>query len=179
MSQQQSKGIWQQIINNQDKLDKRVILEHDLFDEKNNVSLVANFDINRKESIKFGYSSIKSTVKFIRSVGAKWWKKNLAPITNEENDEIRNDLIDGVYNVEVEGLSNISMKNLAIIQEVLELEQAIEEGKSKEEVYYEYIDVIHFVVSLGLEIGIKSEEQIRELYEKKNQINHTRLNEHY
>ena len=179
MSPQQTKGILQQIIDNQDKLDKRVILEHDLFNDYNEVSLASNFDVNRESSIKFGYSIIKSTLGYIRTVGAKWWKKNLAPITDEDHTLLRENLMNGEYNNEVEKLSNVTMKNLAIIQELVELEQAIDEGKTREEIYDEYIDVIHFVVSLGLEIGIKSEQQILELYEKKNKINHKRINESY
>lgn len=178
MSNQQ-KGVWQKIIDNQDKLDKRVILEHDLFNKNNNVDLTANFDNNRMDSLRFAYTVLQSTVKYVRLVGAKWWKKNLAPITDEQFEDHKEVFTSGVLNGDVETLSNISMKNLAIIQELIELEQAVEQDKSKEEIYDEYIDVIHFVVSLGLELGIKSEEQIQQLYEAKNNINHQRLNESY
>lgn len=179
MSHIKVKGIMQEIMDQQYKLDMRVIKEHDLYDNDNYVDLTVNFGDNRKDSLRFAYMVLKSTVKYVRTVGAKWWKKDIRPLTDGQFAQYKDDFASGVYNEDADNISNISMKNLAIIQELIELEQAVEENRPEQDIHDEYIDIIHFVVSLGLELGIDSEEKIRELYEKKNQINHQRINESY
>jgi len=172
------KGVFGKIIDQQKNLDRRIIRDHDLFDENNNVDLTANFDELRNELLKFGYAVQNTIGKYTRTVGAKWWK-NLEPMTQGQYNQYRDDFQKGTYLEEDIELSNISMKNIAIIQELLELEEAVKEGKTKDEIHDEFIDIIHFVVSLGIDLGIDSEQRIQHLYEKKNRLNHQRQDEHY
>jgi NTP pyrophosphatase (non-canonical NTP hydrolase) len=172
------KGIFQEIQDQQALLDKRIIKDHDLFDDEDNVNLMANFDENRIDSLLTGYLYLRTAVKAMRQVGAKWWKKQ-EPMTDEQYAKFTADLLGGEFLETDILLSNVSMKIIAIVQELVELEDAILEGKPKEDIHDEFIDVIHFVVSLGLDIGINSEEQIKILYDKKNRTNHQRQDESY
>lgn len=170
------KDILQEIMDEQKKLDRTVIKQFDLFNENNEVDLTANFDEFRKEKLLQIYSYIRGTTNVIRHVGAKWWK-NQQPLTEEQFSKTMDQLANDT--AELAPLSNISMKNMAIFQELIELEDAIKEGKPKDEIYDEYVDIIHFVVSLGLELGINSAETIKEYYLKKNNVNHHRIQSNY
>jgi NTP pyrophosphatase (non-canonical NTP hydrolase) len=172
------KGIFQEILDQQELLDKRIIKEHDLFDDNNNINLMANFDENRLDSLLTAYLYMRTAVKAMRNVGAKWWKKQES-MTDEQYVKFTADLLGGEFLETDTPLSNISMKIIAITQELIELEDAIIEGKPKEDMQDEFIDVIHFVVSLGLDIGINSEEKVKILYDKKNRTNHQRQDESY
>ncbi len=173
-----NKDTMQEIMDEQKKLDRNIIKQHDLFNESNEVDLTVNFDEQRKEQLHAAYKYLKSIVFTIREVGAKWWK-NQSPMTEEQSDlfiQRMRDIINSDWDMQ---LSNISMKNIAIIQELIELEDAVNENKSKDEIHDEFVDILHFVVSLGLDLGINSADKLKELYLRKNAINHTRQQSNY
>ncbi len=171
-----NKDIMQEIMDEQKKLDRNIIKTHDLFNNNNEVDLTANFDELRKEKLLQIYSYIRGTTNVVRHIGAKWWK-NQQPLTEQHFVETMDRLVDDT--AELAPLTNISLKNMAIFQELIELEDAIKEGKTKDEIYDEYVDIIHFVISLGLELGINSAETIREYYLKKSHVNHQRQQSNY
>lgn len=166
----------QEIMNEQKKLDRNIIKQHDLFNESNEVDLTANFDERRRDTLGITYSYIQSITALMRKVGAKWWKIQ-QPITEEQSSDLLEELVND--RPTINDLSNISMKNIAIIQELIELEDAVKEGKPKEDIHDEFVDIIHFVVSLGLDLGIDSAEKLRQLYLKKNNVNHQRQQSNY
>lgn len=172
------KGILQEIIDEQRKLDRAVLKDRDLFDSQNQSDLMANFDDKRKEELLISYIHLRTAVKMIRNVGAKWWK-NQEPINEEQHAIFFNDIQNGKFFDSDITVSNISMKIMAIIQELIELEDAINEGKDFRDIQEEYIDVIHFVISLGLDLGLSSEKTIRDVYRAKNTINHKRVQSNY
>jgi dimeric dUTPase (all-alpha-NTP-PPase superfamily) len=174
MSHPDNKDILQEIMNEQKKLDRNIIKTHDLFNNNNEVDLTANFDELRKEKLLQIYSYIRGTTNVVRHIGAKWWK-NQQPLTEEHFAETMDQLANDT--AELAPLTNISMKNMAVFQELIELEDAIKDGKTKDEIYDEYVDIIHFVISLGL--GINSAETIKEYYLKKNNVNHNRIQSNY
>jgi dimeric dUTPase (all-alpha-NTP-PPase superfamily) len=171
-----NKDIMQEIMDEQKKLDRNIIKQHDLFNASNEVDLKANFDEERNRTLWILYATIRSSVGFARKVGAKWWKQQ-APVTDNQLDEIFKD--SETSNFEEGEFNNISLKNLAIIQELMELEEAVKQGKPKDEIHDEFVDIIHFVVSLGLDLGIDSAEKLRQLYLKKNHVNHQRQQSNY
>lgn len=174
----QEKGILGQIIEQQSKLDKRVLRERDLFNDSNEVDLTANFSTSRKKALTFSYISLRAIIKHVRKVGAKWWK-NLDNLTEEDIIRLQDELVNGIGIDDDFELSNLSMKNIAIIQELIELEDAVKEGKQLDDIHDEFIDVLHFVVSEGIDLGISSEEMVKKLYERKNKINHQRIDNNY
>jgi dimeric dUTPase (all-alpha-NTP-PPase superfamily) len=172
------KGVFQEILDQQSELDKRIVKEHDLFDDNNSVDLMAKFDENRIASIITTYLYMRTAMKALRVIGVKWWK-NQEPMTDEQHDQFMSDLTHGKFlDADIE-ISNVSLKIIAIGQELIELEDAINQGEPTDKIHDEFIDIIHFVVSLGLDIGINSEEQIKMLYDKKSLINHKRQDESY
>lgn len=171
-----NKDILQEIMDEQKKLDRNIIKTHDLFNNNNEIDLTANFDELRRETLGGLYLYIRTLNHAMRMTGPKWWK-NQPQLTDENTAEIITGLLK--ENVELIDITNISMKNIAIMQELFELEDAVREGKSKTIIYDEYIDIIHFVISLGLELGINSAETIREYYLKKNNVNHHRIQSNY
>lgn len=176
MSELNKKDVMQEIMDEQSKLDRNIIKQHDLFNESNEVDLTANFGHYRKEGLSTAYSFLKSVVRVMRKMGAKWWKQQ-EPITEQQLDKSLLEFFN--EHPELDIVSNISMKNIAIIQELIELEDAVKEGKPKEEIHDEFVDVLHFVVSLGLDLGINSSEKLRQLYLKKNHVNHQRQQSNY
>jgi dimeric dUTPase (all-alpha-NTP-PPase superfamily) len=172
------KGIMQEVMDAQRNLDRTILRDHDLFNLQNQPDLMVNFDDNRKQALLVSYIHLRTAVKAIRKVGAKWWK-NQNPMDEAELKMFINDLTNGeFFDVDIE-VSNISMKIMAIVQELIELEDAIKENKPAPDIHDEFVDIIHFVVSLGLDLGINSEQQLKELYLKKNKTNHLRQESNY
>lgn len=172
------KGILQDIIDEQRKLDRAVMKDRDLFNSQNQVDLTINFDENRRQALLMSYVHLRTAVKMIRMVGAKWWK-NQKQMTEGDLDVFLSDVKNGRFFDTHTDIDNISMKIIAIIQELIELEDAINEGKGFRDVQEEYIDIIHFVVSLGLDLGLSSENTIKDIYSAKNAVNHQRVQSNY
>lgn len=178
MSDNNEKGILQDIIDEQRKLDRIVLKDRDLFDSQNRPDLMANFDDRRKEELLISYIHLRTAVRMIRGVGAKWWK-NQEHVGEEQHTRFMNDTGNGkFFDTDVE-ISNTSMKIMAIVQELMELEDAVREGKDFSDVQEEYIDVIHFVISLGLDLGLSKEKTIRDIYSAKNRVNIQRQQSNY
>ena len=155
-----------------------ILKDRDLFNSENQPDLMTNFDDKRKEELLISYIHLRTAVKMIRSVGAKWWK-NQEQVNEEQHAMFFDDIQNGKFFDSDIIVSNTSMKIMAIVQELIELEDAINEGKDFRDIQEEFIDVIHFVVSLGLDLGLSSEKTIRDIYRAKNAINHKRVQSNY
>jgi NTP pyrophosphatase (non-canonical NTP hydrolase) len=166
-------GILQTILDNQDRLDNRVVNDFQLRDRNGNKNLTFNFDPIRYQTILQLYVNIKVLMVSMKKTNFKWWK-NLDPITKEEMTQLLSAEAIGIYNPDLR-LSNVAMKVIAIIDEALEIEDAVNQEESQERLEDEFADLLHFVASLGLEIGISTEQQIEALYNKKNKVNHDRV----
>ena len=165
-------GILQKILDNQNRLDNRVVDDFHLRDRNGNKELAINFDSIRYQTILQLYINIKVLMISMKKANFKWWKV-LNELTKEDMIAMLSTEAIGNFDPNTK-LSNISMKNIAIIDEALEIEDAVNSNESQERIEDEFADLLHFVVSLGLELGITTEQQIENLYEIKNKENHVR-----
>lgn len=173
-----NKDILQEIMDEQRKLDRMILKERDLFNLQNQPDLTVNFDENRKQALLISYVHLRTAVKMMRTVGAKWWK-NQPQMTDDVYSGFVQDTNGGKFFDIDTDISNISMKIMAIVQELIELEDAISDGKTIDDIQEEFIDVIHFVVSLGLDLGISTQQKVSELYSAKHRINTQRQQSNY
>lgn len=165
-------GILQKILDNQNRLDNRVVDDFQLRDRNGNKDLSINFDGIRYQTILQLYINIKVLMISMKKTNFKWWKV-LDKLTREEMITMLSTEAIGNFDPNTK-LSNLSLKNIAIMDEVLEIEDAVNSGEPRERIEDEFADLFHFVVSLGLELGITTEQQIENLYEIKNKVNHVR-----
>ena len=76
-------------------------------------------------------------------------------------------------------LTNVELINIAIMDELREIADAVRQGEPRDKIVEEYIDAFHFMIQLGLQLGITTEQEINDAYIKKNEINHVRQSNNY
>lgn len=165
-------SILQKIIDKQRTLDERVVNDFQLRDRNGNKDLAFNFDAIRYQTILQLYINIKVLMISMKKTNFKWWK-NLEPLSREEMIKMLSTEAIGEFDPNTR-LSNHAMKIIAIIDEAIEIEDAVNSKESTERIEDEFADLMHFVISLGLELGITTEQQIENLYDIKNKTNHVR-----
>lgn len=167
-------GILQTILDHQSKFDNEVIDNNNLKRKDGSSDLSINYDEIRYQLILQSFTKMRLLMKLMKKTGYKWWKGAQQKLTKEDIQAMLEAETSGdSYNPQAR-LSNISLRGIAIIDETMEVVEAFEDRESKERLHDEFADLVHFVVSLGLELGINSEDQIKSLYEKKLKVNYDR-----
>jgi len=179
MSQQHQlniKGILQNIIDRQRGLQNNIVHTHNLINnDTNKPDLTLAFDTHRLSLLSINYSAISKLLGAMKLASFKWWK-NMQPFTQEDVLKYNEYISSETQELE---LTNVELINIAIMDELREIADAVRQGEPRDKIVEEYIDAFHFMIQLGLQLGITTEQEINDAYIKKNEINHVRQSNNY